>query len=87
MPPTTNRSVRTAWAKDERQYSVLYIQYNIQYTQAFWENNSMMTNNSYSVTSFTATIDVKRNIFDLCTDTKDCYLAVIEVRTVFISAR
>lgn len=28
----------------------------------------------------TATIDVKRNIFDLCTDTKDCYLAVIEVR-------
>ncbi|CAL8367811.1 unnamed protein product [Lota lota] len=28
-----------------------------------------------------ATIDVKRNIFDLCTDTKDCYLAVIEVRT------
>uniref|UniRef100_A0A3B4BEL7 Uncharacterized protein n=1 Tax=Periophthalmus magnuspinnatus TaxID=409849 RepID=A0A3B4BEL7_9GOBI len=24
------------------------------------------------------TIDVKRNIFDLCTDTKDCYLAVIE---------
>lgn len=30
--------------------------------------------------TFTATIDVKRNIFDLCTDTKDCYLAVIEVR-------
>ena len=28
---------------------------------------------------FLATIDVKRNIFDLCTDTKDCYLAVIEV--------
>lgn len=28
---------------------------------------------------FSATIDVKRNIFDLCTDTKDCYLAVIEV--------
>lgn len=28
---------------------------------------------------FAATIDVKRNIFDLCTDTKDCYLAVIEV--------
>lgn len=27
---------------------------------------------------FSATIDVKRNIFDLCTDTKDCYLAVIE---------
>uniref|UniRef100_A0A8D0CRP9 DDB1- and CUL4-associated factor 1 n=1 Tax=Sander lucioperca TaxID=283035 RepID=A0A8D0CRP9_SANLU len=26
-----------------------------------------------------ATVDVKRNIFDLCTDTKDCYLAVIEV--------
>ncbi|NWS57108.1 DCAF1 factor, partial [Chunga burmeisteri] len=25
-----------------------------------------------------ATIDVKRNIFDLCTDSKDCYLAVIE---------
>ncbi|XP_036064990.1 DDB1- and CUL4-associated factor 1-like isoform X1 [Onychomys torridus] len=25
-----------------------------------------------------ATIDVKQNIFDLCTDTKDCYLAVIE---------
>uniref|UniRef100_A0A3P9PUV3 DDB1- and CUL4-associated factor 1 n=1 Tax=Poecilia reticulata TaxID=8081 RepID=A0A3P9PUV3_POERE len=25
-----------------------------------------------------ATIDVKKNIFDLCTDTKDCYLAVIE---------
>lgn len=23
---------------------------------------------------------MKRNIFDLCTDTKDCYLAVIEVR-------
>lgn len=28
---------------------------------------------------FLATVDVKRNIFDLCTDTKDCYLAVIEV--------
>ncbi|CDR00780.1 unnamed protein product [Oncorhynchus mykiss] len=26
-----------------------------------------------------ATVDVKRNIFDLCTDTRDCYLAVIEV--------
>uniref|UniRef100_A0A7N6F837 DDB1- and CUL4-associated factor 1 n=1 Tax=Anabas testudineus TaxID=64144 RepID=A0A7N6F837_ANATE len=26
-----------------------------------------------------ATVDVKRNIFDLCTDTKDCYLALIEV--------
>ncbi|KAM9759109.1 DDB1- and CUL4-associated factor 1-like isoform 1-T3 [Menidia menidia] len=25
-----------------------------------------------------ATLDVKRNIFDLCTDAKDCYLAVIE---------
>lgn len=25
-----------------------------------------------------ATIDVKRNIFDLCTDSSDCYLAVIE---------
>ncbi|XP_030581654.1 DDB1- and CUL4-associated factor 1-like isoform X3 [Archocentrus centrarchus] len=25
-----------------------------------------------------ATVDVKRNVFDLCTDTKDCYLAVIE---------
>ncbi|XP_059103734.1 DDB1- and CUL4-associated factor 1-like isoform X1 [Peromyscus eremicus] len=25
-----------------------------------------------------ATIDVKRNIFDLCADTRDCYLAVIE---------
>uniref|UniRef100_A0A8D3D6J1 DDB1- and CUL4-associated factor 1 n=1 Tax=Scophthalmus maximus TaxID=52904 RepID=A0A8D3D6J1_SCOMX len=25
-----------------------------------------------------ATVDVKRNIFDLCTDEKDCYLAVIE---------
>ncbi|XP_056129384.1 DDB1- and CUL4-associated factor 1-like [Lampris incognitus] len=25
-----------------------------------------------------ATVDVKRNIFDLCTDTKDCYLAIIE---------
>uniref|UniRef100_A0A3P8W8V5 DDB1- and CUL4-associated factor 1 n=1 Tax=Cynoglossus semilaevis TaxID=244447 RepID=A0A3P8W8V5_CYNSE len=24
------------------------------------------------------TVDVKRNIFDLCTDNKDCYLAVIE---------
>lgn len=31
-----------------------------------------------------ATIDVKRNIFDLCTDTKDCYLAVIEVILVVI---
>lgn len=31
-----------------------------------------------------ATIDVKRNIFDLCTDTKDCYLAVIEVILVRI---
>lgn len=29
---------------------------------------------------YIATIDVKRNIFDLCTDTKDCYLAVIEVK-------
>ncbi|XP_074530971.1 DDB1- and CUL4-associated factor 1-like [Halichoeres trimaculatus] len=25
-----------------------------------------------------ATVDIKKNIFDLCTDTKDCYLAVIE---------
>ncbi|CAJ1051159.1 DDB1- and CUL4-associated factor 1-like isoform X3 [Xyrichtys novacula] len=25
-----------------------------------------------------ATVDVKKNIFDLCTDSKDCYLAVIE---------
>uniref|UniRef100_A0AAV2M872 DDB1- and CUL4-associated factor 1 n=1 Tax=Knipowitschia caucasica TaxID=637954 RepID=A0AAV2M872_KNICA len=25
-----------------------------------------------------ATVDVKRNIFDMCTDSKDCYLAVIE---------
>uniref|UniRef100_UPI0037E818D7 DDB1- and CUL4-associated factor 1-like n=1 Tax=Semicossyphus pulcher TaxID=241346 RepID=UPI0037E818D7 len=25
-----------------------------------------------------ATVDIKRNIFDLCTDSKDCYLAVIE---------
>lgn len=25
-----------------------------------------------------ATVDVKRNIFDLCTDSKDCYVAVIE---------
>ncbi|XP_059924619.1 DDB1- and CUL4-associated factor 1-like [Gadus macrocephalus] len=25
-----------------------------------------------------ATVDVKRNIFDLCTDSRDCYLAVIE---------
>uniref|UniRef100_A0AAY5L238 DDB1- and CUL4-associated factor 1 n=1 Tax=Esox lucius TaxID=8010 RepID=A0AAY5L238_ESOLU len=25
-----------------------------------------------------ATVDVKRNIFDLCTDNRDCYLAVIE---------
>lgn len=33
--------------------------------------------------SFSATIDVKRNIFDLCTDTKDCYLAVIEVCCAF----
>ncbi|XP_055016136.1 DDB1- and CUL4-associated factor 1-like isoform X2 [Boleophthalmus pectinirostris] len=24
------------------------------------------------------TVDVKRNIFDLCTDSKDCYLAIIE---------
>lgn len=31
-----------------------------------------------------ATIDVKRNIFDLCTDSKDCYLAVIEVTPVVI---
>lgn len=27
----------------------------------------------------TATVDIKKNIFDLCTDTRDCYLAVIEV--------
>lgn len=26
-----------------------------------------------------ATVDIKKNIFDLCTDTRDCYLAVIEV--------
>lgn len=31
-----------------------------------------------------ATIDAKRNIFDLCTDTKDCYLAVIEVILVVL---
>ena len=29
-----------------------------------------------------ATVDVKRNIFDLCTDSADCYLAVIEVRWI-----
>lgn len=34
------------------------------------------------VFALTATIDVKRNIFDLCTDSKDCYLAVIEVTLV-----
>ena len=39
---------------------------------------NMGANNVISV-SFLATVDVKRNIFDLCTDTKDCYLAVIEV--------
>lgn len=27
-----------------------------------------------------ATIDIKKNIFDLCTDSSDCYLAVVEVR-------
>ena len=26
-----------------------------------------------------ATVDVKKSIFDLCTDSSDCYLAVIEV--------
>ena len=31
--------------------------------------------------TFLATIDVKKNIFDLCTDLSDCYLAVIEVRS------
>lgn len=36
--------------------------------------------------SFLATIDVKRNIFDLCTDSKDCYLAVIEV-IMFLSSK
>lgn len=34
---------------------------------------------------FPATIDVKRNIFDLCTDSKDCYLAVIEVKELRIN--
>lgn len=28
---------------------------------------------------YLATVDVKRNIFDMCTDSKDYYLAVIEV--------
>uniref|UniRef100_A0A8C5UET4 DDB1- and CUL4-associated factor 1 n=1 Tax=Malurus cyaneus samueli TaxID=2593467 RepID=A0A8C5UET4_9PASS len=37
---------------------------------------SEMGNFRNSVTP--TTIDVKRNIFDLCTDSKDCYLAVIE---------
>lgn len=36
------------------------------------------------VFALSATIDVKRNIFDLCTDSKDCYLAVIEVTLVLI---
>lgn len=35
---------------------------------------------------FLATIDVKRNIFDLCTDSKDCYLAVIEVKELRINS-
>lgn len=34
--------------------------------------------------SLPATIDVKKNIFDLCTDSKDCYLAVIEVSLVML---
>lgn len=29
---------------------------------------------------------MKRNIFDLCTDSKDCYLAVIEVRELRINS-
>lgn len=29
-----------------------------------------------------ATVDVKKNIFDLCTDSSDCYLAVIEVSSM-----
>ena len=29
--------------------------------------------------TYTATIDIKKNIFDLCTDKSDCYLAIIEV--------
>ena len=39
------------------------------------------------VFSFSATVDVKRNIFDLCTDTKDCYLAVIEVLLIKFSLK
>lgn len=35
---------------------------------------------------FPATIDVKRNIFDLCTDSKDCYLAVIEVKELITNS-
>ena len=30
--------------------------------------------------SSTATIDVKKTIFDLCTDITDCFVAVIEVQ-------
>ena len=30
--------------------------------------------------SSTATIDVKKKIFDLCTDITDCFVAVIEVQ-------
>lgn len=42
--------------------------------------------NHSSLFLVSATVDVKRNIFDLCTDTKDCYLAVIEVRLARSSA-
>lgn len=40
-----------------------------------------------NIVVLSATIDVKRNIFDLCTDTKDCYLAVIEVILVVIQSQ
>lgn len=47
----------------------------------FWAAASVMeTGNDIIVSvSPSATVDVKKNIFDLCTDSKDSFLAVIEV--------
>lgn len=49
-----------------------------------WMSVCFQNHSSFFLLS--ATVDVKRNIFDLCTDTKDCYLAVIEVRLARHSA-
>lgn len=51
-----------------------------------WTLSNMLLTIEFVLWCFPATIDVKRNIFDLCTDSKDCYLAVIEVKELRINS-